>query len=190
MMLRPKDVIDQLGISAPTLRVWSNTFAEVLSPSAQAARTESGGNAQRRYTRQDLAYFHKAKGCLDSGLTFEQTLAALQALDPAELTTDMTTAYADVDNSPDETAPAILESVHPVIQAFEQTIRAKDETIQSLREQIDELRARPATLPPPPTAQPRFRWTFLNWLFLPPVTNGDNSSHVDADERRQEDTKK
>ena len=57
----------------------------MLSPAAQSARTESGGAAQRRYTDRDVAYFRKAKALLDSGMTFEQTLEALQALEPGEL---------------------------------------------------------------------------------------------------------
>jgi DNA-binding transcriptional MerR regulator len=176
-MLRPKDITDQLGISAPTLRVWSNTFAPVLSPGAQSAKTESGGAAQRRYTEQDLAYFRQAKALLDGGSTFEQALDALQALDPGDLAVSEPQALPSA--APSESAtPAVIEQTHPVIQAFEEALKAKSEvieakdaliatlqhTIEERDQAIAELRARPLPEPPRIVEKPVFRWGWLNRL--------------------------
>lgn len=178
-MLRPKDVAGLLGISAPTLRVWSTQFAPVLSPAARPAKTESGGAAQRRYTEQDLACFRRAKQLLDSGSTFEQALEALQARAPAEPPADAPEPLASAAASD---APALVEQTHPIIQAFEEALHAKDETIRSLETRVAEVTAmknqtiaqlearvvelqnRPEITPAPAVVQPRFRWGWLNKL--------------------------
>ncbi len=182
-MLRPKDLIDQLAISASALRLWSEKFGPVLSPGASKSQTETGGSAQRRYTQEDLAVLARAKQLLGESKTYEETLAILLEEGPQEL--------------PElQGAVSIIQDVHPVIKAFEEVIRAKDdtiealhlvvrskdqelqslqaardETIMALRETIAGQNRHIATLeknqqPPPQTPQPpsRFRWGFLNRL--------------------------
>ena len=134
-MLRPKDIVDSLGISAPTLRLWSKHFAPVLSAGAQSSVTETGGSAQRRYTQEDLAYFTKAKGLLDTGLTYEQTLERLQS-DPAPNVTDEVLSVSAQRPAPDSTDVAVPTDTHPIIAAFQEALRAKDETIQALQHSL------------------------------------------------------
>jgi DNA-binding transcriptional MerR regulator len=184
-MLKPKDLLDQLGVSAPTLRVWSNTFAPVLSPGAQSSKTETGGNAQRRYTEEDLALFRYAKTFLDSGKTFEETLTALQSEPPPVMPPS---APASPERETEHSV-ALVTSPHPVIAAFEEALRSKDETIRAKDEVIGTLHLlleskdkevetlRTTTLQltlqlTPITLQPRFRWAWLNKL----LTGG--SQHV------------
>lgn len=177
-MLRPKDITDQLGISSASLRFWSNAFAEVLSPGAQASKTESGGNAQRRYTDEDLAMLRQAKTLLDGGSTFELALEQLKSLEPTEILEAPETARL-TDSAP--TNAVTVTDTHPIIQAFEESLRAKDqviagkdETIRTkdelitnkdhlitlLSQQVDELKAAPTVV----IHEPRFRWGFLNRL--------------------------
>ncbi len=177
-MLRPKDITDQLGISPASLRFWSNAFAPVLSPGAQASRTEHGGNAQRRYTDEDLAILRQAKTLLDGGSTFELALEQLKSLEPIELLEAPEAARSSA-SSPSN-AVAVTDP-HPIIQAFEEALRSKDqviagkdETIRTkdellvnkdqlislLSQQVDELKASPAVV----IHEPRFRWGFLNRL--------------------------
>ncbi len=182
-MLKPKDIIDQLGVSAPTLRVWSNTFAPILSPSAQPAKTETGGSAQRRYAEQDLAIFHRAKALLDSGKTLEDTLAVLQSEPLPSLRGPLPEAPGSSQTQKNPpTDITVIDQMHPIIRAFEealaakddailakdQTIASKDETIASLNARVKDLsqsllmakNVTPASVP----SQPRFRWEFLNRL--------------------------
>lgn len=183
-MLKPKDITDQLSISAPTLRVWSNTFSPVLSPSAQRATTEQGTATQRRYTDLDLIYFRRAKELLDSGSTFEQTLEKLQTLDPNELLTSGGDQASEPalsrrqEGQEPSSAPALVTETHPIIQAFEEALRSKDEAIralhialeskdseiQTLRGQVDELKTQPAPDPIVKEIPVRFRWSWLNKL--------------------------
>ncbi len=192
-MLKPKNVLDQLGVSAPTLRVWSNIFAPVLSPGAQPSKTETGGSAQRRYTEQDLAYFQRAKALLDSGKTFEEALETLQAEPmPALSETLAEPMEALVAPSIPSTDVAVIEQTHPVIRAFEEALAAKDETIQTLhltlenkakevetlqaaKDQVIEMKEQTISqlrdeivvlkqTPAPAVREPRFRWGLLNRL--------------------------
>jgi DNA-binding transcriptional MerR regulator len=207
-MLRPKDVADQLHISAPTLRLWSNNFSDVLSPAAQKSTTESGTAAQRRYTDEDLAVFRRAKQYLDGGKTYEETLHLLKESPPEP---------AEPPQS-DETVPEVSSSLpavnwdeHPVFVAFrealaakdetirakdqalvatEATVRSKEETITALRSTIDlqerqleDLRSRPVVTAPPAAAPlPASSSTRFRWGFLNRllVLPGDNPAPVDG----------
>jgi DNA-binding transcriptional MerR regulator len=189
-MHRPKDVADQLNISPATLRLWSNNFADVLSPAAQKSTTESGTAAQRRYTDSDLAIFRHAKAHLADGLTYEETLTRLREEPPPE-----TPPLSEILPGDSEHSVQLVTELHPVLRAFEEALRAKDETIRAkdqalaaveatvqskeetisalrstidLQErQIEDLRLRPAVATPAPVVAPtRFRWGFLNRLLL------------------------
>ena len=155
--LRPKEMTSALGISAATLRLWSNNFAPVLSPAAQKARTETGGAAQRRYTEQDLRIFTKAKELLGQGKTYEETLEVLRDINPAELILSATPTQSTTQNAlHDVTGAVAVEGEHPVMLAFREALAAKDQTIALLTKQLEEKRA--------PVV---FRWRFLNWLLKP-----------------------
>lgn len=168
-MLRPKDILDELSISAPSLRLWSKHFSDLLSPGAQSSQTATGGNAQRRYNQDDLELFRKAKRFLDSGKTYEETLAALQAQEPVPEPPEAPPAHEIP-----TTELAVIEPIHPVIRAFEEALRAKDETIEALhlvviskdsemltlQARIEELKAVQVVQ----SAPPRFRWRWLERL--------------------------
>jgi DNA-binding transcriptional MerR regulator len=51
-VLRPKEVCNQLAVSASTLRAWSTEFKDYLSPAAQVA--PAPGRVHRRYTAADV----------------------------------------------------------------------------------------------------------------------------------------
>ncbi len=135
-MLRPKDIIDDIGVSAPSLRLWSKRFSELLSPGAQSSQTDTGGSAQRRYSQDDLELFRTAKRFLDAGKTYEETLLALKDQEPVP---------AAPEPSPAHKAPtidlAVIEPVHPVVKAFEEALKAKAETIRSLEARAAEVAA-------------------------------------------------
>lgn len=131
-MLRPKDVIDALGISAPTLRVWSTQFAPVLSPSAQPAKTETGGSAQRRYTEQDVAYFRRAKELLDSGSTFEQALATLQEEGPPPVATERAVSVVPPQ-------PPSEVTLYQALSRQEEQLRAIQESHKTIQRQLTGL---------------------------------------------------
>lgn len=63
-----------LGVSAQTIRRWTDEFADYLSG---AALPDSGKN--RRYTEDDLAVFALVNGMKDLGYTFEDIHASLAA---------------------------------------------------------------------------------------------------------------
>ena len=202
-MYRPKEIAETLAISPATLRLWSNNFADVLSPAAQKAQTETGTAAQRRYDDHDLAVFQRAKELLNAGATYEAALRRLKA-NPREAVVAAEFSAPPEEPTVEVTSVALLTEEHPIIAAFREAIEAKDQTIRSLearigevaatkdqtietlnRElltvqatkddliatlqiQIEEFRSRPIPVATHPT---RFRWGFLNKLFLAPVDN-------------------
>ena len=83
--VRSKQVCDHLGVPATTLRLWSTTFEEFLSPGAQTSLTEKGTPAQRRYTEDDIALLAKVQELLGIGLTYDAIKESLanKATQPA-----------------------------------------------------------------------------------------------------------
>lgn len=77
-MHRPKEITDTLGISATTLRRWSTTFSDYLSPTAGQSIAESGGSAQRRYTDEDLALLASIQREFAGGRTVEEVQVKLK----------------------------------------------------------------------------------------------------------------
>ena len=71
-MHRPAELQSRLEISPSTLRHWSNTFTDFLSPSARPSTTENGGPAQRRFTDADLRVLATVKQLLAAGLTYDR----------------------------------------------------------------------------------------------------------------------
>jgi DNA-binding transcriptional MerR regulator len=195
---RPKDVTERLSISHSALRLWTTHFAPVLSPSAQASQTANGTPAQRRFTDEDLRYLTRAKQLLGDNKTYDEVLTALQAQPPPEtLETTQETLPGGTGHS-----VGLVTETHPIIAAFEEALRAKDDTIQTLHlaltskdkdletlqatkdqviaskdetialltAQLEKAQSAPQ---PTPVAPTRFRWAFLNRLFLDPVASVD-----------------
>ncbi|MEZ4769892.1 MAG: helix-turn-helix domain-containing protein [Caldilineales bacterium] len=83
-LYRPAEVAQLLGISAATLRRWSNRFADFL------VLNEGGseGGSHRRYTSEDVAVLQRVQELLDQGLTYEQVTDQLvqeqMAVEPEE----------------------------------------------------------------------------------------------------------
>lgn len=187
-MYRPKEIAEHLSISPATLRLWSNNFAELLSPSAQKQITGQGTSAQRRYTDEDLVVFARAKQLLGDGNTYEEVKRKLQEdpLDPDALDGEdvlqasRPSQNGEVDEDSLVVHQALNLSSHPIFTAFEealsakdetirakdQVIESKDETIKALEGRIEEFRERPAANPLPAPAPVRFKWDFLNRLLL------------------------
>ncbi len=67
-LYRPAEVAQLLGISAATLRRWSNRFADFLVLNDGG----SEGGSHRRYTSEDVAVLQRVQELLDQGLTYEQ----------------------------------------------------------------------------------------------------------------------
>jgi DNA-binding transcriptional MerR regulator len=72
-LLRPSEMADQLGISGPTLRRWSNRFSTFLD--LAEGGQESGSH--RRYTAHDLETLVRIKQLLEQGWTYEQVAVEL-----------------------------------------------------------------------------------------------------------------
>lgn len=192
-MYRPKEITERLSISPATLRLWSNHFADLLSPSAQKQITGQGTSAQRRYTDQDIVVFTRAKHLLADGHTYEEVLRRLQE-EPLEETVGEDVLHASRP-SPDgfeEDSLVVHQTLdlssHPVFTAFrealeakDETIRAKDEvieskdvTIKALEARIDEIKSQSA--PTPSLSLPaavRFKWDFLNRFLLDTSSQGE-----------------
>jgi DNA-binding transcriptional MerR regulator len=192
-MYRPKEVAEQLAISAASLRHWSNEFADYLSPAAQKQITGKGTSAQRRYTDHDIVVFTKVKQLLSDGNTYEEVLRRLQAEPLDESGEDILEASRPAPNGVIEEDSLVVHqtldlSSHPVFTAFrealeakDETIRAKDEvieskdvTIKALEARIDEIKNQPAPQPVVQAALVRFKWDFLNRLLLDSETHGDS----------------
>lgn len=193
-MYRPKEIADRLSISPATLRLWSNHFADLLSPSAQKQITGQGTSAQRRYTDHDITVFTKAKQLLSEGNTYEEVLRRLQEEPLDEPGEDVLEASRPAPDSVIEEDSLVVHqtldlSSHPVFTAFrealdakDETIRAKDEvieskdvTIKALEARIDDLANRPSLVPQPIPPPVRFRWEFLNQLLLAPQAQDDSA---------------
>ena len=125
MNYRPREMAERLGISASTLRLWSNQFADVLSNYATKAPTgDRTPAAQRRYTDDDLRTLLRAKALLAQGLTYEETKRRLSQDPPPQQAPPLS----------DKAAPP--EEALPSLQALRETIEAKDKTIAALRDSL------------------------------------------------------
>ena len=129
-MHRPGEVAKQLQVSSNTLRLWSTNFAQHLSPSAQAAKTEKGGAAQRRYTDEDIQILVRAKGLLANGNTYEE-VAELLSQPPTEEELSPSSAVSLPDSQPTPQAPDLT----PVVALLSQQMNALEEHIRQDREQ-------------------------------------------------------
>lgn len=76
--LRSKGACQRLGIPATTLRLWSNTFEDFLSPSARASISEKGTPTQRHYTEADIDLLTQIQSMLSVGLTYDAIREVLQ----------------------------------------------------------------------------------------------------------------
>ena len=77
MLLRSKQVSEQLGVPATTLRHWANVFSQYLSPAAQAPISERGTPNQRKYDAHDIETLKRIQGFLAIGLTYDAIHEAL-----------------------------------------------------------------------------------------------------------------
>lgn len=191
-MYRPKEITERLSISPATLRLWSNHFADLLSPSAQKQITGHGTSAQRRYTDSDLVIFTKAKQLLAEGSTYEEVLRRLQE-EPLDETSGEDVLHASrpspvglIEEDSLVVHQTLDLSSHPVFTAFrealeakDETIRAKDEvieskdvTIKALEARIDEIKSQSSPTPSTP-APVCFKWDFLNRLLLDTRAQGE-----------------
>ena len=150
-MLRPKDVCAHLGVSTATLRRWSDTFAEQLSPSAARSVNAKGGSTQRRYTDQDVVVLTQAKQLLAEGKTYEEASLALQ---DSSGTTDSAIAIQMITEplvSDSASVVAIYEtalaSKDQTITALQQTVAIQEQLVASLREQLTSQASMPNTPP-------------------------------------------
>jgi DNA-binding transcriptional MerR regulator len=75
---RPSEVSNRLGVSASTLRRWSQQFSSFLSCATDYEDEES--HRHRRYTDEDLATLITVKGLLTEGYTYDQVRRRLQSL--------------------------------------------------------------------------------------------------------------
>ncbi len=119
MSVRSKEVCQRIGEPATTLRLWSNTFQEFLSPSAQASMSIRGTPVQRRYTDGDMELLGRVKSLLAIGMTYGQIQDALAnnptsqpALAPVRSPNGHSeaNAVATVDNSRQELV-ALMQSI-------------------------------------------------------------------------------
>lgn len=140
-MHRPGDVSQRLGISANTLRLWSTHFEACLSPSAQSAKTEKGGAAQRRYTDDDLRVLLRAKVLLADGKTYEEVA---QLLKEPPTDGESVSALVVVSQSPAEPSSLVLLSTQLTLLE-EQVRQARDKDaalvteVTALRQQFSEM---------------------------------------------------
>lgn len=135
---RPKQVADQLGISPATLRLWSNKFQSLLSPAAQRSTTETGTSAQRRYSDQDVRFFHRAKQLLGEGKTYEETLAILTeegVPDPDIVNEPLPEAPAEEVDS-ETSAVALRSEMQIALISLREALATKDEVIEAQQQAI------------------------------------------------------
>ncbi len=171
-MHRPGEIADKLSISANTLRLWSNEFADFLSPSAQASRTEKGGASQRRYTDQDIEVMLRAKLYLSQNKTYEE-VRSLLAEPPAD--GELSDSLALVAGQALEPAsPTLIATINSQMAFLEEYVRQGAQQNEMLLEEMAGLRSefsqlnenlvRLAEAAVAPKPAPRFRWEWLNRL--------------------------
>lgn len=161
MLYRPQDVAAQLGVSSPTLRLWSSHFADDLSPYARKSAPSGQTAAQRRYTDDDVAKLLQIKLLLRQGLTFEQARGQLHEGRPEDqpasavreqrsvqvLLTHPQNEYPQPQDSvpaeqlsaKDSTIAALREALvarEKALQALQDTVAAKDKTIDALKDSL------------------------------------------------------
>ncbi len=133
MLYRPQDVAAKLGVSSPTLRLWSSYFAHDLSLYARKSGPSGQAAPQRRYTEDDVATLLQIKSLLRHGLTFEQTRGQLHGRVPESLPAGEARELPPVQLFPTNRRDENPEPYDPVLA---EQLRAKDNTIAALREAL------------------------------------------------------
>lgn len=188
-MYRPKEVTERLGVSSATLRRWSDTFTDFLSPTAGKSITETGGPAQRRYNDQDVIVLATVKRLLDDGNTYEEVARKL----PESILSDVVAHNAQMPvpltEAPTSGSLVALEAYREAIAGKDQTIQAlqhaleaKDETIRYQHQMIEELREHQL---PPPISPGFVTMTFrqrLDWLIRGRMIGGTMEKRLDVPE--------
>ena len=122
-LYRPAEVAQLLGISAATLRRWSNRFADFLVLNDGT----SEGGSHRRYTSDDVAVLQRVQELLDQGLTYEQVAE--------QLTQDL------VSTEPDDSDAVIIDNAEESV--------AGEDNVQDQELPLDSDEHLPAEVLPP-----------------------------------------
>ena len=150
MKISPRQAAELLGVSPPTIRRWSNCFANSLSADASPER-----GRHRHYTEEDIEVMAKAKELLASGLTYERVaqLLAVEAKGPSESKSLLPTVLpAEPPLSLVRKAMGFDEATSRALQIISerdgqlagalQTIVDQRVEIEKLRKRIDDLERR------------------------------------------------
>src|SRR5581483_6306417 len=153
-LYRPGEVADRLGIQPQTLRVWSNEFAEVLSPAATKAVADGGKPGQRRYDEVDLQRLLRARELLDRYRSFAYALRHLRdeiqqqpTLPSQAPSPDRAVGAADLEAELAELRHALARGDATIaerdaaIAARDREMRDKDRVIAALGEEVARLGA-------------------------------------------------
>jgi DNA-binding transcriptional MerR regulator len=131
-MYRPGEIQKRLDISASTLRMWSNTFSDYLSPAAQASTTENGGAAQRRFTDADVQVLTTIKSLLAGGMKFDRIAEEL-ATKPWEATREAT---PEVTSEATSLVPNGQQHLPEMLVALSNLPAIQEESLSVLRELV------------------------------------------------------
>lgn len=143
----PRHVQNELGVSASTVRRWSETFARHLSISAT--------RPPRRYDDEDMARLRRIKALLDAGLRIEDVDARLDEPEPqppteppsetpgsAQTALQPVTALLDTLNATQATQAQIATTLAGLgdLQSLSNTVADLRERVARLEAQVEELR--------------------------------------------------
>ena len=135
----PRYLTTELQVSGSTLRRWSDTFSEHLSPSATVA--------PRRYTEQDVATIRRIAALSDSGMRIAEIAAILAQPEP-QPPTEAPTPPQEPPTTALQAFTTMQDTLHAqqVTQAQIATTLAGLADVAALRAELASLRERVARL--------------------------------------------
>lgn len=126
---RPAEVAARLGVSASTLRRWSQRFSEFLSPDAgEPSSSADADGIHRRYTDEDLTTLLMIKGLLAEGFTYQQVEHRLAALKRGDREDERALSLVTTGSGMTALSPAIsilADTLHTVADSQQAILNAQ-----------------------------------------------------------------
>ena len=154
--MRAKAVSERIDVPLTTLRVWSMTFEDFLSPGARSSISERGTPTQRRYLEEDIQTLTRIKSLLVVGLTYDQvkeTLAGKADTEPSALA--LPASVSQNGHSNGSVAVPVPIDLSELTVLLARSVTLQEETLALMREEQQYRREQVAlTHQPEPPQKP------------------------------------